>query len=231
MLNYMVRARLTTISSWGSREILANEQELIWYPAEVNTSIRLGWFWHESENDKVRSLEELVNIYYNSVGGNATFLLNIPPTNEGLLHENDVKRLAEIGEYLEKAFGENLLEKARLSADGVGIESVRADSYDDYFTAEKGRNTAEITAEWEQPVSVGNIVLKENIRMGQRVESFTVEVRNNGVFSEFYSGTVIGYKRIVPLKNITADAVRIRITDSRAEPVISFMRVYEGDNT
>ena len=231
MLNYMVRARLTTISSWGSREILANEQELIWYPAEVNTSIRLGWFWHESENDKVRSLEELVTIYYNSVGGNATFLLNIPPTNEGLLHENDVKRLAEIGEYLEKAFGENLLEKARLSADGVGIESVRADSYDDYFTAEKGRNTAEITAEWEHPVSVGNIVLKENIRMGQRVESFTVEVRSNGAFSEVYSGTVIGYKRIVPLKNITADAVRIRITDSRTEPVISFMGIYKGDNT
>lgn len=130
MLNYMVRARLTTISSWGSREILANEQELIWYPADVNTSIRPGWFWHESENDKVRSLEELVTIYYNSVGGNATFLLNIPPTNEGLLHENDLKRLAEIGRYLEKAFGENLLEKAQLSADGTGIENVRAGERD-----------------------------------------------------------------------------------------------------
>lgn len=215
----------------GSREILADEQELIWYPAEVNTSIRPGWFWHESENDKVRSLEELVNIYYNSVGGNATFLLNIPPTKDGLLHENDVKRLAEIGEYLAKAFGENLLEKARLTADGIGIENVRTDSYDDYFTAEKGRNTAEITAEWSSPVSVGNIVLKENIRMGQRVEGFTVEVRNNGIFSEAYSGTVIGYKRIVPLKNITADAVRIRITDSRTEPVISFLGIYKGDNT
>lgn len=216
-------------SDLGSRKILENERELIWYPAEVNTSIRPGWFWHESENDKVRSLETLVNIYNNSVGGNATFLLNIPPTKYGLLHENDVKRLAELGEYLKKAFAKNLLEKARLSANGSGIEEVRADSYDGYFTAGKGRNTAEITAAWSSPVSIGNIVLKENIRMGQRVESFTVETGNNGVFTEVHSGTVIGYKRIVPLKNITADSVRIRITDSRTEPTLSFIGIYEGE--
>ena len=81
------------------QEILENEKALIWYPAEVNTSIRPGWFWHESENDMVRSLDELINIYYNSVGGNATFLLNIPPTKDGLFHENDVQRLCEMGEY------------------------------------------------------------------------------------------------------------------------------------
>lgn len=216
-------------SDLGSRKLLENEQELIWYPAEVNTSIRPGWFWHESENDKVRSLDELVNIYNNSVGGNATFLLNIPPTKEGLLHENDVKRLAELGEYLKKAFAKNQLEEAQFSADGSGIEEVRVDSYDGYFTAEKGRNTAEIIAAWSSPVSIGNIVLKENIRMGQRVESFTVEAGNNGVFTEVYSGTVIGYKRIVPLKNIIADSVRIRITDSRTEPTLSYIGIYEGE--
>ncbi len=216
-------------SDLGSRKILENEQELIWYPAEVNTSIRPGWFWHESENDNVRSLDELVNIYNNSVGGNATFLLNIPPTKEGLLHQNDVKRLAELGKYLEKAFAKNLLEEAQLCADGSGIEEVRVDSYGGYFTAEKGRNTAEITAAWSSPVSVGNIVLKENILMGQRVESFTVEAGNNGVFTEVYSGTVIGYKRIVPLNNITADSVRIRITDSRTEPTLSYIGIYKGE--
>ena len=93
--------RLRKISAWdadlGSREILQDEERLVWYPAEVNTSIRPGWFWHPEENDKVRPLDELIHIYMNSVGGNATFLLNIPPTNEGLFHENDVKRLEEIG--------------------------------------------------------------------------------------------------------------------------------------
>ena len=213
----------------GSRAMLENEQELIWYPAEVNTSIRPGWFWHEYENDKVRSLEELVHIYNNSVGGNATFLLNIPPTPEGLLHENDVKRLGELGEYLENAFRTNLLDSAVLSCDNGNIEAVRQDNYDEYFTVPKGNTTAEITAEWTSPVNIGNIVMKENILLGQRVESFTVEAEINGEYAEVWQGTVVGYKRIVPLKNMTAKAVRIKITDSRTEPVLAFLGIYEGE--
>ena len=213
----------------GSRAMLENEQELIWYPAEVNTSIRPGWFWHENENDKVRSLEELINIYNNSVGGNATFLLNIPPTPDGLLHENDVKRLGELGEYLERAFRTNLLDSAKLNCKGGNIEAVRQDNYEEYFTVPKGNTTAEITAEWDSPVTLGNIVMKENILLGQRVESFTVEAEIDGEFTEVRQGTVIGYKRIVPLKNITAKAIRIKITDSRTEPALAFLGVYEGE--
>ena len=213
----------------GSRAILENEQELIWYPAEVNTSIRPGWFWHENENDKVRSLEELVHIYNNSVGGNATFLLNIPPTPDGLLHENDVNRLGELGEYIEKAFRTNLLDSAEFTADNGNIEAVRQDGYDEYFTVPKGNTTAEITAEWASPVTVGDIVMKENILLGQRVESFTVEAKTDGEYTEVWKGTVIGYKRIVPLKNITAKAIRIRITDSRTEPALAFLGIYEGE--
>ena len=216
-------------SDLGSRAMLENEQELIWYPAEVNTSIRPGWFWHEYENDKVRSLEELVRIYNNSVGGNATFLLNIPPTPDGLLHENDIKRLGELGEYLERAFRTNLLDSAKLSCDNGNIEAVRQDNYSEYFAVPKGHTTAEITAEWASPVNVGNIVMKENILCGQRVESFTVEAEINGEYTEVWQGTVIGYKRIVPLKNITAKAVRIKITDSRTEPALAFLGIYEGE--
>ena len=94
----------------GSRAILENEKDLIWYPAEVNTSIRPGWFYHEYEDDKVRSLEELTNIYFNSVGGNATFLLNIPPTREGLFHKNDVARLQELGDFLRNEFANPIKE-------------------------------------------------------------------------------------------------------------------------
>ena len=104
-----------------------------------------------------------------------------------------ILRLAELGEYLRKAYRKNLLDEAQLSADGSGIEAVRSDSYDEYFISPKGRNTAEITALWKHPVTVGNIVIKENILSGQRVESFVVEAGNNGVFTEVYRGTVIGY--------------------------------------
>ena len=176
----------------------------------------------------MRSLEELINIYNNSVGANATFLLNIPPTNEGLLHDNDVKRLSELGAYLKQAFSENLLENAVLTADGKNIPAVKSDDYADYFIADKGRMTAEITARWDKPVIIGNIVLKENILCGQRVESFTVEAEEDGKFAELYSGTVIGYKRIVPLKNVRTKAVKVKITDSRTEPTLAFLGIYNG---
>ncbi len=208
--------------------MLENEENLIWYPAEVNTSIRPGWFWHEGENDKVRSLDELVGIYINSVGGNATFLLNIPPTRSGLFHENDVKRLNELGDFIRSAFYENLLEKATLSSNGRNAEAMRMDNYDNSFITEKGRNTAVILARWNKPVAIDYIVLKENITLGQRVESFTVEAELNGVFSEIYRGTVIGYKRIVPVKNITTDKIRINIKDSRTEPTLAFMGIYKS---
>lgn len=210
----------------GSRQVLKNEEKLIWYPAEVNTSIRPGWFWHPSEDDKVRSLDELVNIYNNSVGGNATFLLNIPPTCDGLLHENDVKRLTELGEYIKTTFAENIADSARLSSDSGNIEAARLDDYDTYYIAE--RTAAEITAEWSKPVTIGCIVLKENILKGQRVESFTAEALIDGKYAEIYKGTVIGYKRIIPLKNIITKSIRIKITDSRTEPTLAFIGIYKG---
>lgn len=213
-------------SDLGSRNVLKNEDKLIWYPAEVNTSIRPGWFWHESENGKVRSLDELVRIYNNSVGGNATFLLNIPPTRDGLLHENDVKRLAELGEYIQSTFGENILYEAELSSDSGNIENARTDSYDRYYIADK--NTAEIIAQWSSPVTIGSVVLKENILCGQRVESFTAEAELSGDFAEVYRGTVIGYKRIVPMENTVTKRIRIKITDSRTEPTLAFIGVYKG---
>lgn len=215
-------------SDLGSRAVLKDEDELIWYPAEVNTSIRPGWFWHESENNMVRSLEELVHIYNNSVGGNATFLLNIPPARDGLLHENDIKRLAELGEYIRNTFRTNILENATLSSDSGNIEAARTDDYSDFFITEKGRTTAEITAEWSSPVTAGCIVLKENILCSQRVESFTVEAELDGNDTVIYQGTVIGYKRIVPLKNIVTRRIKIKITDSRTEPTLAFWGIYDS---
>lgn len=224
--------RQRKISAWdadlGSREILANETELVWYPAEVNTSIRPGWFWHEIENDKVRPLDELINIYYNSVGANATFLLNIPPTNEGLFHENDVRRLKQIGSFLEKAFADNITEAAKISCNGIDIKAkIITDSYDDFFIADE--TTAVITAEWDSPVNIGHIVLKENILKSQRVESFYIEARINGCFERIYENTVVGYKRIIRAVNITTDCIKINITDSRTEPTLSFIGIYKGE--
>ena len=210
----------------GSRKMLIDENELIWYPAEVNTSIRPGWFWHESENDKVRSLEELMDIYIKSVGGNATFLLNIPPTNEGLLHENDAQRLSEIGEFIRNAFADNIAIDAYVTADCEGIENVLTDSYENCYTPDIPET--EITFKFHKPEKLGYLVIKENINMSQRVESFIVSVSENGGFREVYEGTVIGYKRIVPLNDVVTDSLKIKIIDSRISPVISFVGIYRS---
>ena len=223
--------RLRKISAWdedlGSREILKNEQELVWYPAEVNTSIRPGWFWHESENDKVRPLGELVNIYLNSVGGNTTFLLNIPPTKDGLFHENDVIRLHELGEYLRSAFATNLTDKADITAGGVSVkDKIISDDLDTYYHGSDGENAIEVT--FKTPEDISYIVIKENINLSQRVERFHIEARIGGGYHNVFDGTVIGYKKIIPFKeSLKTDSIKIVITDSRTEPAIAFLGVYQ----
>lgn len=214
----------------GSREALRDEEKLIWYPAEVNTSIRPGWFYHEEEDDRVRSLEELSNIYLKAVGGNATFLLNIPPQKNGLFHENDVKRLAELGAFIRESFRTNLLEEAELTADrekaGYGIEHVREAGYEAYYTTEDGENTCEITVRFSEEKELCYLVLQENILCSQRVESFCVEAETDGAYREVYRGTVIGYKKIVPLKQLKTKSLRIRILDARVAPTLAFLGIY-----
>ena len=119
-------------------------------PAEVNTSIRPGWFYHPEEDGQVKSLNDLVSLYEKSVGGNATFLLNIPPARNGLIHDNDVHRLAELGEYIKKAFSENLVPQAKLACNSKtkddDMENLVKDSYDSSFEVSSGKERADTHA-------------------------------------------------------------------------------------
>ena len=223
------RTILASDRDLGSRAILQNEPNLIWYPAEVNTSIRPGWFWHESENEQVRPLEKLIDIYEKSVGGNATFLLNIPPTNEGLFHENDVARLHELGEYIRCSYACNLLDTAELTATAAqeehAIACVRTDD-DLYYMPAEASGQAEIICTWPQPVNIRRVVLKEQITLSQRVECFAIDVLQDGQWREVAQNTVIGHKRIVVLNPVATSALRIRILDARVTPTIKFLGIY-----
>ncbi len=211
----------------GSRKALEGERELIWYPAEVNTSIRPGWFYHESEDRKVRPLEELLNIYYNSVGGNAMFLLNIPPARDGRIHERDVERLQEMGDCLRAAFARNLMEEATLEADcqekGHEIACVREDDYDSFYKPEDGVREAEIRIRFSGPVAVSYVVLKENIRLSQRIESFEIRNENADIL---YEGGTVGYKKIARFPQAEVRELIIRIRDARVCPTLAFVGVY-----
>ncbi len=227
--------RQRKIHAWdgdlGSREILKDEPDLVWYPAEVNTSIRPGWFYHDYEDEKVRSLDDLIHVYYNSVGGNATFLLNIPPMPTGLFHENDVKRLAEIGDYLKKAFANNIAPDAVIEADSCKADGepnkLLEDNYETSYFAEN--ETAALTFTWADAKNISHIVMKENILFSQRVERYVVEAKTDGEYHEIAKGTVIGHKKIIPLKDVVTDSIRIKFIETRAQPVISFVGIYSAE--
>ena len=210
----------------GSYELVRNEERLVWYPAEVNTSIRPGWFYHPEEDGKVKPLEELIRVYESSVGGNATFLLNIPPTPDGLFHENDVRRLQELGAYLKETYGRNLLETAAIASDtcepGHDVECVRTDGYDRFFKTEDGVRTAVIRIAFPEETAVRRVVLKENILLSQRIESFRILSGSR----ELYSGTVVGYKRIAAFDPVRIKELEIRITDARVAPTLAFIGIY-----
>ncbi|GMQ61928.1 alpha-L-fucosidase [Vallitalea maricola] len=214
----------------GSRQALANESKLIWYPAEVNTSIRPGWFYHEHEDNQVRSLEELLEIYYNSVGGNATFLLNLPPDRRGLIHENDVERLKEMGHQLRKNFEINLLEEAEIEAEispeSNDVSQVRKDNYDCYFEVPAGKEPVILRMSWKTEQDISFVVIKENIQKSQRIESFELYAVENKEPIKVYEGTVVGYKKIVRLDQVKTKELMLIIRDYRVAPVIAFIGVY-----
>ena len=221
-----------TQTDLGSRERLANEKELAWYPAETDVSIRPGWFYHEEEDDQVRSFENLKDIYLKSVGGNTTLLLNLPPMKNGRIHETDAANLKQLGEFIENTFKYNLVDEA-------GITSIppldcweqeptvlRNDDYETYFMNEAGTNKLMIKINWIEKKKLNYLVLKEAIPFSQRVEKFKVCYEENGSMKECYNGTTIGYKKIIDLKGIQTDFLAIVIEDSRVAPVMSFVGVY-----
>lgn len=220
----------------GSRAVIETAGPLVWYPAEVNTSIRPGWFYHAREDDLVRPLDDLLHIYYSSVGGNATFLLNIPPDPRGLFHEKDVARLKEIGEALRSAFAVDLAKSAAVWA---------SESLDEHHSPEAmldqdprtcwrpgdGTEKAEITLRFNAEQVFDRVVLMEHIASsGQRIESFTLEVEHGGHWNQIFQGTVVGYKKICLFDPVKSLSLRLRIEQSRIYPTLSFIGVYNGQS-
>lgn len=190
----------------GSREMLKNATELFWYPSEVDVSIRPGWFWHESENGKVKSLKHLADIYFQSVGYNSVLLLNIPPDRRGHIHEADVARLKEFAAYRQQAFADNRVKKGHKMWDAASGDQ----------RVYKLKSSSKINV----------VLLQEDIARGQRVESFRVEGRVGGQWQLLGEGTTVGYKRMLRFPEVEAEALRITIGSSRLEAHISNVAAY-----
>ncbi len=190
----------------GSREILAKAKELFWYPSEVDVSIRPGWFYHSEEDNQVKSLEKLTNIYFQSVGYNSVLLLNIPPDRRGLIHENDVKRLKEFAAYIKETFSDNRVKNGnKLWKASAGTSKV--------YMLKPGSK-------------INTVLLQEDITKGQRIESFVIEVFNNNKWREVASGKTVGYKQLARFPACTVSKIRVTVKESRLTANVSNVGAY-----
>ncbi len=193
----------------GSRELIAKASQMYWYPSEVDVSIRPGWFYHEDQDTQVRSLANLANIYFRSVGCNSVLLLNIPPDTRGLLHETDVRRIKELREYVVNTFRTNYITKGNSQ-----------------WSASSGESRV---FEADSNAIVNTFLIQEDISRGQRIEGFKVEVFSAGAWRPAAEGTTVGYKRLLRFSDSKAEKVRITITESRGKANISGIGLYYAE--
>ncbi len=204
-----------------------------WVPAEVDVSIRPGWFYHKNEDTKVRTPENLLDIYLSSVGRGANLILNIPPDRRGLINENDQKALKGWKKLMDETFKTNLALHARVTASSYRGRSrqftagnVTDGNPNTYWTTDDKQKSGDLEINLGKKKNVKYILLQEYIELGQRIRSFKIEAYQNGQWKQIANATTIGYKRIVSVPNIQTSKIRIVITDSKACPVISTIEVY-----
>lgn len=211
----------------GSRDKIRAAKGLVWYPAETDVSIRPGWFYHEAENDKVKSPEKLLDIYFNSVGRNGVLLLNIPPDKRGLIHDSDIKNLKEWKRLINETFDKNLLRGAEMkSANGKNLMALMDKNVSTHFTTTRSDTTTAIEFSLARPQTFDVLLLQENISKGQRIENFVFEYEKDGEWKEATNGTTVGYKRLLRFEPVTAKKLRLRILSSRLNPFLSEIGIY-----
>lgn len=210
----------------GSRTLLTEAKGVIWYPSEVDVSIRPGWYYHAAEDSLVKSPQKLIDIYYSSVGKNSLLLLNLPPDQRGLIHEKDVHNLNEMQRILNETFRYNSMKQASLTSGNIGnLTDNRLETYWQ-GAAEMKKNRIELTFDEEQEFD--RLMLQENITEGQRVESFSLECLVNNEWATVAEGTTIGYKRILRFAPVRCTKARIQIRSARDIPQISEVGFYRS---
>jgi alpha-L-fucosidase len=206
----------------------------MWLPAEVDVSIRPGWFYHASEDAQVRMPENLLKIYYESVGRGANLILNLPPDRRGLIHEIDVQSLREWRRLLDATFARDLARDAKPtagntrggSASSFGPEKAIDGNPDTYWATDDAVTTPELVLDLGKSTTFNVVRIREHIALGQRVDSFALDQWRSGKWEQFAAGTSIGNQRLVRTEAVTTDRVRLRITGAPVCPVIREMALF-----
>ena len=209
-----------------------------WVPAECDVSIRPGWFYHPEEDDRVKSPDQLVDLYYRSVGHNATLLLNFPVDRRGLIHPVDSANAVRFHEMIQQQLKTNLvagmIPKVSNERGGDFVASALTDdNFDTYWATEDGVTTADIEFSFDTPTRMNRMMLQEYIPLGQRVKAFVVEYLDKDTWLPVKLNeetTTIGYKRLLRFETVETKGIRIRITDARGPLCLSSVGVYDAGN-
>jgi len=204
-----------------------------WLPAECDVSIRPGWFYHASEDARVKTPRQLLEIYYNSVGRGGSMLLNLPPDRRGLIHENDVKSLREFRRLLDATFEHDFARAAKITTSNVRggdrqffaarlIDARR----DTYWSTDDAVLTPEVVVQWRKPVTCNVVSLRERLPLGQRVEGFAIDAWQDGQWHELAAGSSIGSRRLVRFNEVTTERLRLRITKAVVCPALAEFAVH-----
>lgn len=210
-----------------------DENGTSWIPAEVDVSIRPGWFYHAEEDTLVKTPERLFEIYLTSVGRGSTLLLNLPPDRRGLIHENDLAALKGWKELMDREFKKNHALNAVATATNYrdNLQNFSPSNTTDgnketYWATDDSVKTGSLEINLSQNFPVKYVVLQEYIKLGQRIKSFRVEAWVGGNWKTVANATTIGYKRILKLQPIETNKLRITVLDSKACPLISNIELY-----
>lgn len=206
-----------------------------WVPAEVNTSIRPEWFYHPSEDGRVKTVPRLMETYYHSIGRNGSFLLNFPIMPNGLIHPYDEKAAMGLASAIKKAFSVNLAAGKKATATNIrgnagqfAASLVLDRDKNTYWATDDSVTKASLTIDFGKPTRFNRLLVQEYIRLGQRVKGFTVEALVDGSWKQLAAATTIGYKRILRFPTVKGTKVRLSITDAKACPLISNIGIYEA---
>jgi alpha-L-fucosidase len=225
-------------ANWCSiNSVTKEESEFgdVWNPLESDVSIRPGWFYHSSQDNQVKTIEQLLTIYYSTAGNNSNLILNIPPNKEGLIHKNDSTILVRFGAAIARTFATDFAaSKVATATNFRGGNATYAASNltdgnpDTYWATDDNVITPSVVIDFGVNKTFDKILLQEYTALGQRVEAFTVDAWNGVKWTTIVNETTIGYRRIVSFTSVTASKIRVNITKSRACPVISTIGVFKS---
>lgn len=213
----------------GKQWMRGHADGTLWIPSETDVSIRPGWYYHASEDHKLKSLSQLTDIYYESVGRNSLLLLNLTPNQEGLIPEQDSLRLVEWYRRYTSELKKNLVNQ-KMKVTGKNRKKLKYTLDGNRGTYwEADTKTPVLEVDFGKELTFNRLLLQEFIEKGQRVKQFVVEYFDNGNWQKLDEQTTIGYKRILRFPEVTASRLRIRITDAWEAPCLAEIQVFKAE--